>query len=1003
MGYVADFSAAFFDVNCEQEWFMERYCPFKQAEMEEELAAHAIAESERFRRLFFCTTTTTSASKALTDGANAADRAGAPIEQDEAEGDEAATVTTITTTEVAAKPARLAPLIERMRLNPLPKGGTSSAEIDEPTSSSSSSSGAAVAEKSDAMVPKTVDAAPLAAANSESLIIVCNTETADAGGNAVDGGKDTGAGVGVVVECDEERGDAEAQEDGGRHLLGHTDRCIYVTGIDAECPKAVFKAAVIMAISDRAEDLNALLPAPPSGCEYLPIVQRVVVSQPVWNHKGRFERSAWVVLNSKAPSHVAAVLGVLKDLVVNVPGPINPETGELDLQYISFPINAQQHIPKVHVVPANVSSGPRVTSDELAARRLAGYLDLERGVPENQRLHRVLTSVIEPLWEQQRQRETEGADTVAGTESPASSLVLQPTDALDVAIAYLRRVHFVTFYEGKRFRNEAHLLSMCPHVMVRDRAYYQPTNSRKPLAGTLASISVVRGGSHQQVSSSQVAASTGVSAAADQPSASSADTAGSRRRARSCSTDSGDEAEGAEAGADAEAADGAEAEHTEHSSTFASYDSATDAGADPEQQQMPQDQQEEDQADLDGEAEADVEAGDTKTTEDGVAGGGSTAQSQSHSEPRRRPHGALPNLSRRRMDFIPHVDRRVEGMLLELHHKAYNRKLRAYFSKLKQQEDEAAAAGTAATTEDLAAPSTSADAEDGGAAKAEGAPTPPRKVPRNVKVIPESPDVLHARAIAAEREAVLQKWAAAHVEELTDQSGKARCKFKWCPKLFRGAEFVVKHVRSKHSELAASLLAACSRPYMWERYMRESIGSRPLPTMPLETASGVEYRHVEEILSRCNHARNLYLVGWTPPAAAADNRSGEPMDRGHGGGVRAQQQQQRQPFGSKGGKNPRDHQHQKPKETGDGGQKRDFWSRRVAPPAPANPSNRALPSYVDMDAPKATTTELDYGGVSLMPPPKKRKLGGGRPSAAAAAAASPSASAAAGSATSTKE
>ena len=39
-----------------------------------------------------------------------------------------------------------------------------------------------------------------------------------------------------------------------------------------------------------------------------------------------------------------------------------------------------------------------------------------------------------------------------------------PTDKLDISIAYLRRVHFVTFYGAKRYRDEAHMLSMAPSV-----------------------------------------------------------------------------------------------------------------------------------------------------------------------------------------------------------------------------------------------------------------------------------------------------------------------------------------------------------------------------------------------------------------------------------------------------------------------------------------------------------------------------------------------------------
>jgi len=38
-----------------------------------------------------------------------------------------------------------------------------------------------------------------------------------------------------------------------------------------------------------------------------------------------------------------------------------------------------------------------------------------------------------------------------------------------VALAYLRRVHFVMFYGGRRYRDEAHLLALAPSTLHRAR------------------------------------------------------------------------------------------------------------------------------------------------------------------------------------------------------------------------------------------------------------------------------------------------------------------------------------------------------------------------------------------------------------------------------------------------------------------------------------------------------------------------------------------------------
>ena len=46
-------------------------------------------------------------------------------------------------------------------------------------------------------------------------------------------------------------------------------------------------------------------------------------------------------------------------------------------------------------------------------------------------------------------------DTTPKSPSPMIlDFLTKPTDKLDIAIAYLRRVHFVNFYGGRRYRDE---------------------------------------------------------------------------------------------------------------------------------------------------------------------------------------------------------------------------------------------------------------------------------------------------------------------------------------------------------------------------------------------------------------------------------------------------------------------------------------------------------------------------------------------------------------------
>ena len=114
-----------------------------------------------------------------------------------------------------------------------------------------------------------------------------------------------------------------------------------------------------------------------------------------------------------------------------------------------FSIQALLHAPRQHgSLPDFMSSFPRVNKDTIRAMELAALLDEDRKVPEESRLTTILNPDLNP---------------------DISRSLSKPTDKLDIAIAYLRRVHFVTFYGGKRYRDEAHLLAIAPSLMCRCR------------------------------------------------------------------------------------------------------------------------------------------------------------------------------------------------------------------------------------------------------------------------------------------------------------------------------------------------------------------------------------------------------------------------------------------------------------------------------------------------------------------------------------------------------
>ena len=141
-------------------------------------------------------------------------------------------------------------------------------------------------------------------------------------------------------------------------------------------------------------------------------------------------------------------LGVLRELRITVPGEIDPRTGEPGSGSFVFTLSAHLHIPRKHLTTGEFSSHAlRVQADTTRALELAASLDEDRNVPEDTCLA-----------------------TIAALPEVSAALV-KPTDRLDLAIAYLRRVHFVSFYTGRRFRDESHLLSMSAAVTLRSRPY----------------------------------------------------------------------------------------------------------------------------------------------------------------------------------------------------------------------------------------------------------------------------------------------------------------------------------------------------------------------------------------------------------------------------------------------------------------------------------------------------------------------------------------------------
>eukprot|EP00595_Chromulina_sp_UTEXLB2642_P002638 CAMPEP_0196764796 /NCGR_PEP_ID=MMETSP1095-20130614/6875_1 /TAXON_ID=96789 ORGANISM="Chromulina nebulosa, Strain UTEXLB2642" /NCGR_SAMPLE_ID=MMETSP1095 /ASSEMBLY_ACC=CAM_ASM_000446 /LENGTH=592 /DNA_ID=CAMNT_0042121265 /DNA_START=558 /DNA_END=2332 /DNA_ORIENTATION=- len=236
----------------------------------------------------------------------------------------------------------------------------------------------------------------------------------------------------------------------GKNCRGHKDRIIYITGIPDKCTKSQLQQAIKEALTDPSKNRYST-PAVNdrlfSDFSELPPPDRIIVTQPNWTLKSppTFERNAWVVMPSIESTQLAVQW--LRNLIVTVP---TPETLDgVSTTLFEFSLQVSLHVPRSGpALPKYLSHAKRIKIDTERAIELITLLDDERDIPSDKRFASFIDS------------------------DDISNLLVKPTDKLDIAIAYLRRVHYVTFYGGRKFKDEGHLLSRAPAILHRSCDYY---------------------------------------------------------------------------------------------------------------------------------------------------------------------------------------------------------------------------------------------------------------------------------------------------------------------------------------------------------------------------------------------------------------------------------------------------------------------------------------------------------------------------------------------------
>jgi hypothetical protein len=206
--------------------------------------------------------------------------------------------------------------------------------------------------------------------------------------------------------------------------------------------------------------------------------------------------------------------------------------------------------------------------------------------------------------------------------------------------------------------------------------------------------------------------------------------------------------------------------------------------------------------------------------------------------------------------------------------------------------------------------------------KTEAAAKSARSSPDHIETVDERD--LRTQIEANER--VLDGWVSGNMK--LEQEGKVRCGFKWCNKLFKGVDFLSKHLKQKHApDATLRELVNIALPFMRKHYLAEDMTSRPLPPIELETSSGIELISVRNVLERTQETMQR-------PQQGADGRPSFNNERSS--------------FVRRGNDAPRRYS--------GGGNRRESFP--TSGPARTEDPVRPLVTYLDMDAPKVSFVHI---------------------------------------------
>jgi hypothetical protein len=209
-------------------------------------------------------------------------------------------------------------------------------------------------------------------------------------------------------------------------------------------------------------------------------------------------------------------------------------------------------------------------------------------------------------------------------------------------------------------------------------------------------------------------------------------------------------------------------------------------------------------------------------------------------------------------------------------------------------------------------------------------------------------------------------------ENCMQQDGKARCGLSWCNKLFKGKEFLKKHISSKHSDVFHERLVRVLEPFMKARYDAEDITLRPLPPVEIESSGEILTKSIKEIRESALNRLKSTGTGSSEGANRRDSfggRANHPTHRdnyrnnnnfnhrhssGGGGNFHNRENQSRDWRGGKDRVPPHNNSPYESNNNASGRPPRQSPSGNAgnnSTSAPDNNDKRRLTSYMDVDTP----------------------------------------------------